>query len=111
MDKWETLHRAGMESLFKSPTATNPVPISQAEEDMSPEKFMHSMIGYHLNWEGSLCGMAMTQGIRKRVVNIGMAMKQFAVEPRGAAVMTYVESQSHKVSLRASASRHMQDTY
>jgi 4'-phosphopantetheinyl transferase len=59
---------------------------------------MHSMIGYHLHTENSLCGMAMTQGIRKRVVNIGMASKQVVVEPRGVPVLAYVESQSHKVS-------------
>jgi 4'-phosphopantetheinyl transferase len=55
------------------------------------------MIGYHLDIQGSLCGMAMTQGTRNRVLNIGLAIKQLAVEPRGVSVSAYAESQAHKV--------------
>ena len=65
---------------------------------MSPERFLHSMIGYHLACENSLCGMAMTQGMQRRVTNIGLGIKQVAVEPRGVAVSAYAESLSHKVS-------------
>jgi 4'-phosphopantetheinyl transferase len=64
---------------------------------MPPEKFLHSMIGYHLAYETSLCGMAMTQGIQRKVINIGLGIKQVAVEPRGVSVKTYTESMSHKV--------------
>ena len=64
---------------------------------MPPEKFLHSMIGYHLACENSLCGMAMTQGVQRRVINIGLGIKQIAVEPRGAPVSAYLESLSHKV--------------
>lgn len=55
------------------------------------------MIGYHLATENSLCGMAMTQGIQRKVINIGLGMKQLLVEPRGISMQTYVESFSHKV--------------
>ena len=66
---------------------------------MQYEKWVHSMIGYHLDIQGSLCGMAMTQGTRNRVLNIGLAIKQLAVEPRGVSVSAYAESQTHKVRL------------
>lgn len=55
------------------------------------------MIGYHLAWENSLVGMVMVQGKQREVVNIGLGIKQVAVEPRDATVSTYVESLSHKV--------------
>lgn len=66
---------------------------------MPPEKFLQSMIGYHLTYDNSLCGMVMTQGRQRQVVNIGLGIKQVAVEPRGASVSAYVESNSHKVCL------------
>lgn len=72
--------------------------IEQAPEDMTPERFMTSMIGYHLAIEGSLCAMAMCQGTQRRVVNIGMAAKQAIVHPHGASVSAYVESQQHKLT-------------
>jgi len=72
--------------------------IEQSPDDMPPEKFLHSMIGYHLAYENSLCGMAMTQGIQRRVINIGLGMKQLAVEPRGATVAAYAESHAHKLT-------------
>ena len=55
------------------------------------------MIGYHLAWENSLVGMVMVQGKQREVVNIGLGIKQVAVEPRDVTVSTYVESLSHKV--------------
>jgi len=72
--------------------------IEQVPETMQYEKWVHSMIGYHLDIQGSLCGMAMTQGTRNRVLNIGLAIKQLAVEPRGVSVAAYAESQSHKLT-------------
>ncbi|KAF7974617.1 hypothetical protein HWV62_11590 [Athelia sp. TMB] len=72
--------------------------IEQAPEDMPPEKFLQSMIGYHLTYDNSLCGMVMTQGRQRQVVNIGLGIKQVAVEPRGASVAAYVESNSHKLT-------------
>ena len=74
-------------------------PILQAPEDMTAEKFRTSMIGYSLHLESSLCGMAMTQGVREKVVTIGLGFKQYAVEPRGASIEAYVESCSHKASI------------
>jgi 4'-phosphopantetheinyl transferase len=56
------------------------------------------MIGYHLTYNGSLCGMAMTQGTQRKVVNIGIGIKHVSVDPLGITVPEYVESQSHKVS-------------
>jgi len=72
--------------------------IEQAPDDMVPEKFLNSMIGYHLAYDNSLCGMAMTQGIQRRVINIGLGMKQLHVEPRGATVAAYAESHAHKLT-------------
>ncbi|KAF8731148.1 hypothetical protein AX14_005087 [Amanita brunnescens Koide BX004] len=72
--------------------------IEQIPETMQYEKWVHSMIGYHLDIQGSLCGMAMTQGTRNRVLNIGLAIKQLAVEPRGVSVSAYAESQAHKLT-------------
>jgi hypothetical protein len=39
----------------------------------------------------------MVQGKQREVVNIGLGIKQVAVEPRDATVSAYVESLSHKV--------------
>jgi len=72
--------------------------IEQTPDDMPPEKFLHSMIGYHLAFENSLCGMAMTQGIQRKVINIGLGIKQIIVEPRGVTVAAYAESLKHKLT-------------
>lgn len=64
---------------------------------MSAERFMHSMIGYHSMFEESLCSMIMVQGVKHRVVNIGIGTKQVQVEPKGISVLAYIESQAHKV--------------
>jgi 4'-phosphopantetheinyl transferase len=66
-------------------------------DHVNPEHHLRSMIGYHLAWENSLIGMVMVQGKQREVVNIGLGVKQVAVEPRDATVSTYVESLSHKV--------------
>ncbi|KIL54812.1 hypothetical protein M378DRAFT_182407 [Amanita muscaria Koide BX008] len=50
-------------------------------------KWVHSMIGYHLDIQGSLCEF-----------NIGLAIKQIVVEPRGIIVAAYVESEAHKLT-------------
>ncbi|KAJ6578697.1 hypothetical protein DFH09DRAFT_913750 [Mycena vulgaris] len=72
--------------------------IEQTPDDMPPEKFLHSMIGYHLAFQTSLCGMAMTQGIQRKVINIGLGMKHVIAEPRGVSVAVYVESMAHKLT-------------
>ncbi|KAE9410210.1 hypothetical protein BT96DRAFT_848030 [Gymnopus androsaceus JB14] len=72
--------------------------IEQAPEEMSPEKFLHSMIGYHLAYCESLCGMAMTQGTQRKVINIGIGIRRIEVEPRGITPRAYVESVSHKLT-------------
>jgi len=64
------------------------------------------MIGYHLTIDNSLCGMAMTQGTKRTVVNIGLGIKQFAVYPKGASVDTYIQSLQHKVHACLYCSRH-----
>lgn len=55
------------------------------------------MIGYHLAYCESLCGMAMTQGTQRKVINIGIGVRRIEVEPRGITPRVYVESVSHKV--------------
>ena len=66
-------------------------------DHVNPEHHLRSMIGYHLAWENSLIGMVMVQGKQREVVNIGLGIKQVAVEPRDVTVLQYVESLSHKV--------------
>ncbi|KAJ7851846.1 hypothetical protein B0H14DRAFT_819446 [Mycena olivaceomarginata] len=72
--------------------------IEQAPDDMPPEKYLHSMIGYHLTYETSLCGMAMAQGIQRKVINIGLGIKHVAVEPRGTALATYVAAMAPRLT-------------
>lgn len=48
--------------------------------------------------------MAMTQGVERKVVNIGLGLKQIIVEPRGVSVTAYAESLAHKVSHHTSSS-------
>jgi len=72
--------------------------IEQMLDHVNPEHHLRSMIGYHLAWENSLVGMVMVQGKQREVVNIGLGIKQVAVEPRDATVSTYVESLSHKLT-------------
>ncbi|KAF7297429.1 hypothetical protein MIND_00976500 [Mycena indigotica] len=78
--------------------------IEQSPDEMSPEKFLQSMIGYHLAYDASLCGMAMTQGTQRHVVNIGLGIKIVAVDPRGVSVPAYVESMAHKLTAKELAS-------
>ena len=66
-------------------------------DHVNPEHHLRSMIGYHLAWENSLIGMVMVQGKQREVVNIGLGIKQVAVDPRDVSVQQYVESLSHKV--------------
>src|SRR5882757_9514787 len=66
-------------------------------DHVNPEHHLRSMIGYHLAWENSLIGIVMVQGKQREVVNIGLGIKQVAVEPRDVTVPQYVESLSHKV--------------
>ncbi|KIJ61726.1 hypothetical protein HYDPIDRAFT_115537 [Hydnomerulius pinastri MD-312] len=72
--------------------------IEQSPDDMPPEKFLQSMIGYHLAYDNSLCGMVMTQGRQRQVINIGLGVKQLSVEPRGVSVAAYAESFAHKLT-------------
>lgn len=72
--------------------------IEQLSDDMGPERYLHSMIGYHLVWTHSLCGMAMTQGLQKKVVNIGMGIRPHTVEPKGITTTQYIESLQHKLT-------------
>lgn len=80
---------------------------AQMPDGMPPEKFLHSMIGYHIECGPSLCGIAMTQGFQKRVVNIGLGIKQIAVHPRGISVMDFIDSMKHKVSVLFSTPLHV----
>jgi len=72
--------------------------IEQSPDDMPPEKFLQSMIGYHLAYDNSLCGMVMTQGRQRQVINIGLGIKQISVEPKGVSVAAYAESFAHKLT-------------
>jgi 4'-phosphopantetheinyl transferase len=95
----EALDRASAfhEKLKFTPLYTDPVYARQMLDHVNPEHHLRSMIGYHLAWENSLIGMVMVQGKQREVVNIGLGIKQVAVEPRDATVSAYVESLSHKV--------------
>ncbi|KAF9450505.1 hypothetical protein P691DRAFT_725849 [Macrolepiota fuliginosa MF-IS2] len=67
------------------------------QDDLPPEKFMRSMIGYHLAKDSSLLGMVMTQGPQKNVINIGLGILMYKV-PGRAPLSSYFESQSHKLT-------------
>lgn len=58
---------------------------------------MFSMIGYHLAHHESLGGMAMTQGLQRKIINIGMETKEIAMKLEGVPLQAYLESLSHKV--------------
>ncbi|KAF7321173.1 hypothetical protein HMN09_00205500 [Mycena chlorophos] len=77
---------------------------ASSPDDMSPEKFLQSMIGYHLAYDASLCGMAMTQGTQRHVINIGLGIKLVAVDPRGVSIPAYIESMAHKLTVKELAS-------
>jgi 4'-phosphopantetheinyl transferase len=64
---------------------------------MPSEKYENSKIGYSLYVENSLCGMAMCQGPTRKVVNIGLGIKQMLIHPPGATASQYAESLAHKV--------------
>ncbi|TFK48181.1 hypothetical protein OE88DRAFT_1664593 [Heliocybe sulcata] len=72
--------------------------IEQDPEGMHPDRWLRSMIGYSLAYESSLVGMAMVQGRQREVVNVGIGLKQLAVEPRDVTVKAYAESLSHKLT-------------
>ncbi|KAF9446533.1 hypothetical protein P691DRAFT_803826 [Macrolepiota fuliginosa MF-IS2] len=67
------------------------------QDDLPPEKFLHSMIGYHLAQDNSLLGMAMTQGPQKKVINIGLGILVHKI-PGRATLSSYLESLSHKLT-------------
>lgn len=67
------------------------------QDDLPPEKFLHSMIGYHLTYDHSLCGMAMTQGPQKKVINIGLAILAHKI-PSKITLSAYIESLQHKLT-------------
>jgi hypothetical protein len=71
--------------------------VLEAPDGIAPEKYLNSMIGYHLTFENGLCAMAMTQGSQRKVINIGMGLKQLCVEPPGVTASAYAESFAHKV--------------
>ena len=83
-------------SLMAHKNPTNPLAFKMLDH-VNPEHHLRSMIGYHLAWENSLIGMVMVQGKQREVINIGLGIKQVAVEPRDVTVPQYVESLSHKV--------------
>lgn len=68
------------------------------------------MIGYHLAYDNSLCGMVMTQGRQRQVINIGLGIKQISVEPKGVSVAAYAESFAHKVSQKTGTEYHQRLT-
>ena len=56
------------------------------------------MIGYHTSYDHNLVGMAMTQGRREDVVNIGIGIKEI-VSPPGMAYNDFAVSLYHRVIL------------
>ncbi|KAF8137292.1 hypothetical protein EV363DRAFT_1317387 [Boletus edulis] len=85
-------------TLIILPASSSHRHTQQSPDDMPSEKFLQSMIGYHLAYENSLCGMVMTQGRQLQVINIGLGIKQLCVEPRGVTVAAYAESVAHKLT-------------
>ena len=54
------------------------------------------MIGYHTSYDHNLIGMAMTQGRREDVVNIGIGIKEI-VSPPNMSANDFAISLYHKV--------------
>lgn len=54
------------------------------------------MIGYHTSYDHNLVGMAMTQGRREDVVNIGVGIKELTAPP-GMSANDFAISLYHKV--------------
>ena len=54
------------------------------------------MIGYHTSYDHNLVGMAMTQGRREDVVNIGIGIKEI-VSPPGMTYNDFAISLYHRV--------------
>jgi 4'-phosphopantetheinyl transferase len=71
--------------------------LQEASDDISPERALHSTIGYHLSNERSIIGMAMSQGRQKQVTTIGLSTKQLLIDPPGTPFSKFIESQGHKV--------------
>lgn len=82
---------------FQTPTGKHWIE-QEAPDGIAPEKYLNSMIGYHLTFENGLCAMAMTQGSQRKVINIGMGLKQLCVEPPGVTASAYAESFAHKLT-------------
>ncbi|KAF8214418.1 hypothetical protein K438DRAFT_1915090 [Mycena galopus ATCC 62051] len=70
--------------------------IEQSPDGIPPEKYRHSMIGYDLAYQESLCGMAMVQGSQRKVVNIGFGVQH--VSTRGTPVSTFAAAIAHKLT-------------
>lgn len=54
------------------------------------------MIGYHTSYDHNLVGMAMTQGRKEDVVNIGVGIKEI-ISPPGMSANDFAISLYHKV--------------
>lgn len=59
------------------------------------------MIGYHTSYDHNLVGMAMTQGRREDVVNIGIGIKEIGMPP-GMTANDFAISLYHRVCLTLS---------
>ncbi|KIY66442.1 hypothetical protein CYLTODRAFT_398711 [Cylindrobasidium torrendii FP15055 ss-10] len=65
--------------------------IEQLSSGMQPDAFLRSMIGYHIQHGPSLCGIAMTQGVQKRVINLGLGIR-LATLPKSASLEQHVHA-------------------
>jgi len=65
---------------------------------MNPANRLRALIGYHLAYDNNIIGMVMTQGRPKEVVNIGLGVKQLAVQVENVSVATYAESFHHRLT-------------
>ncbi|KAH9940855.1 uncharacterized protein BXZ73DRAFT_88556 [Epithele typhae] len=56
-----------------------------------------SIIGYHTSYEHNMVGMAMTQGRREDVVNVGIGIKEI-ITPPGITAIDFAKSLHHKLT-------------
>ena len=87
-------------TFFRAPFKIRRIQIQHGPDDnpVVAAQRARSMIGYHTSYDHNLVGMAMTQGRREDVVNIGIGIKEISAPP-GMSGNDFAISLYHKVRL------------
>lgn len=68
------------------------------------------MIGYHTSYDHNLVGIAMTQGQKEDVVNIGLGIKEI-ISPPGMSANDFAISLYHRVRAQPFLSRRVYEAH